>query len=177
MAEDMTPAKSSGGIGCLKIALLFGGLIVVALIALTILGAVVGGDETAESAGDTGASATSNLAGNVSAEPENSVSLTGPQGNAARSAQQYLSMSGFSRKGLIQQLSSDAGEGYELADATAAVDSLNVDWNEQAVRSAKTYLEMSGFSCKGLVQQLSSGAGEDFTLAEAKYGAQQAGAC
>jgi hypothetical protein len=104
-------------------------------------------------------------------------SLTAPQNNAVRSARQYLSMQGFSRAGLIQQLSSDAGEGYEIGDATAAVDSLSVDWNQQAARSAKQYLSMQGFSCKGLVQQLSSPAGEGYTVDQARYGAKQAGAC
>jgi Host cell surface-exposed lipoprotein len=104
-------------------------------------------------------------------------SLTAPQNNAARSAKQYLDLQGFSRKGLIQQLSSDAGNGYEVADATAAVDGLNVDWNQQAARSAKQYLDMMGFSCKGLVQQLSSSAGSGYTVDQARYGAKQAGAC
>lgn len=103
--------------------------------------------------------------------------LTGPQNNAARSAKQYLSLKGFSRKGLIQQLSSDAGDGYGLSDATAAVDSLNVDWNQQAARSAKQYLSLLGFSCKGLVQQLTSKAGDGYTIPQATYGAQRAGAC
>lgn len=104
-------------------------------------------------------------------------SLTGPQKNAVRSAKQYISMQGFSRDGLIQQLSSDYGEGYRVTDATVAVDSLNIDWNTQAVRSAKQYLNMQGFSCKGLIQQLSSSAGEKYTVSQATYGAQQAGAC
>ena len=104
-------------------------------------------------------------------------SLTASQANAVRSAKQYLSMTGFSREGLIDQLSSDAGEGYSLADATAAVDSLSVDWNENAARSAKQYLQMSGFSCQGLIEQLSSSAGEKYTRAQATYGARQAGAC
>lgn len=104
-------------------------------------------------------------------------SLTGPQNNAVRSAVQYLSISGFSRNGLIQQLSSDAGDGYKVADATVAVDSLNIDWNKQAVKSAKQYLSISGFSCKGLIEQLSSGAGDGYTKTQATYGAQQAGAC
>ena len=85
--------------------------------------------------------------------------LTGPQNNAVRSANQYLSMTGFSRNGLIHQLSSDAGEGFDVSDATIAVDSMNIDWNQQAVRSAKQYLNMMGFSCKGLIKQLSSSAG------------------
>ncbi len=106
-----------------------------------------------------------------------SVGLFGPQANAARSAQQYLEMTGFSRRGLIEQLSSDAGEGYNVEDATAAVDSLTVDWNEQAARSARQYLEMTGFSCRGLIEQLSSEAGSKYAKAQARYGAEQAGAC
>jgi len=103
--------------------------------------------------------------------------LTGPQNNAVRSANQYLSMMGFSREGLIQQLSSDAGDGYSVTDATVAVDSLNINWNRQAVRSAQHYLSMMGFSCKGLIEQLSSDAGEKYTVSQATYGAREAGAC
>lgn len=103
--------------------------------------------------------------------------LTGPQKNAVRSANNYLSMTGFSRDGLIEQLSSSYGEGYDRADATAAVDSLSVDWNVQAKRSAEQYLAMMGFSCNGLIEQLSSDAGEKYTQSQAAYGAQQAGAC
>ena len=104
-------------------------------------------------------------------------SLTGPQKNAVRSAKQYLSIQGFSRAGLIEQLSSDAGDGYKVADATAAVDSLGVDWNKQAERSAKQYLDLTGFSCKGLIQQLSSSAGDRYTKDQAAHGSRAAGAC
>uniref|UniRef100_UPI004047AE26 Ltp family lipoprotein n=2 Tax=Yoonia sp. TaxID=2212373 RepID=UPI004047AE26 len=103
--------------------------------------------------------------------------LTGPQRNAVRSAESYLSFTGFSRAGLIDQLSSSYGDGYDVADATAAVDSLAIDWKYQAVRSARQYLEMMGFSCNGLIEQLSSDAGEKYTKSQAGYGAQQAGAC
>jgi hypothetical protein len=103
--------------------------------------------------------------------------LTPAQANAVRSAEQYLSMTGFSRDGLIQQLSSSAGDGYSVADATAAVDSLTVDWNENAAKSARQYLNMSGFSCQGLIEQLSSRAGDKYTVAQATYGAREAGAC
>lgn len=103
--------------------------------------------------------------------------LTGPQRNAVRSATQYLSVMSFSRAGLINQLSSSVGAGYEVADATAAVDSMNVDWNQQAVMSAKRYLDLMGFSCKGLINQLSSTAGDKYSVSQATYGAQQAGAC
>jgi hypothetical protein len=103
--------------------------------------------------------------------------LAGPVENAIRSAESYLSLSGFSRDGLIEQLSSSYGDGYSISDATAAVDSLSVDWNAQAVRSAEQYLQMTGFSCSGLIEQLSSDYGSKYTVDQATYGAKQAGAC
>lgn len=103
--------------------------------------------------------------------------LTQPQRNAVRSAESYLSFMAFSRQGLIDQLSSSYAAGYAVADATAAVDSMNIDWEAQAARSAKSYLEMMGFSCCGLIEQLSSPAGDKYTESQARYGAQQAGAC
>lgn len=117
----------------------------------------------------------SNSKNNFAFTPNNSKSTS--QGNAIRSAKQYINISGFSRAGLIKQLSSDAGDGYSTADATAAVDSLNIDWNSQATRSARQYLSISGFSCKGLIEQLSSTAGDGYTESQAIHGAQQAGAC
>ena len=104
-------------------------------------------------------------------------SLTGPQKNAVRSAQSYLSFQGFSRAGLIEQLSSEYGDGYSRSDATVAVDSLTVDWNEQAARSARSYLDMMGFSCSGLIDQLSSSYGDKYTSDQARAGANAAGAC
>tara|TARA_B100000678_G_C18170931_1_gene487159 strand:+ start:794 stop:1174 length:381 start_codon:yes stop_codon:yes gene_type:complete len=104
-------------------------------------------------------------------------SLTGPQKNAVRSAEAYLTVQGFSRAGLIEQLSSSYGDGYSYSDATVAVDSLSVNWNEQAVRSARDYLSLMGFSCSGLVEQLSSSYGDKFTQSQAQYGANEAGAC
>jgi hypothetical protein len=103
--------------------------------------------------------------------------LTAAQMNARRSAQQYLDMAGFSREGLIQQLSSEYGSGYSREDAEAAVDSMDVDWNENAARSARQYLEMTGFSCSKLTEQLSSEYGSKYTVEEARYGASAAGAC
>jgi Host cell surface-exposed lipoprotein len=113
----------------------------------------------------------------VGATPTWADNLTGPQKNAVRSAKQYLSSTGFSRSGLIDQLSSYYGDGYNLNVATIAVDSLRVDWKKQAVRSAKEYLSVQGFSCKGLIEQLSSSYGDKYTVEQATYGAQQAGAC
>ncbi|WP_309230758.1 Ltp family lipoprotein [Nocardia sp. SYP-A9097] len=91
--------------------------------------------------------------------------ITSSQRNAIRSAQQYLDYSAFSRSGLIHQLEY---EDFSTADATFAVDSLNVDWNEQAAKSAKQYLEYTSFSRSGLIDQLVY---DGFTRAQAEYGA------
>lgn len=103
--------------------------------------------------------------------------LSGAAWQAARSAQVYLSMGGFSRQGLIDQLSSSYGDGYDVGSATQAVDSLSVDWNDQAAQAAERYLSISGFSCSGLIDQLSSSYGDQFTRSQAQYGARAAGAC
>jgi len=102
-------------------------------------------------------------------------SMTKSQEQAIGSAEDYLEYSAFSRKGLIQQLSSDAGEGFSKSDAKFAVDHIKVDWNEQAAKSAESYLEYSNFSRKGLIQQLESEAGEGFTHAQAVYGVNKSG--
>ncbi|ESQ82420.1 hypothetical protein AEAC466_17520 [Asticcacaulis sp. AC466] len=97
--------------------------------------------------------------------------------NAASAAKTYLQISAFSRQGLIDQLSSSSGEKYDVNDARAAVDSLNVDWNDQAALSAQSYLSLMSFSCQGMIQQLASPAGGKFTQTQAEYGARKAGIC
>lgn len=101
--------------------------------------------------------------------------LTFGQEQAIGAAKDYLDTSAFSRAGLIEQLSSAYGSGFSRADATFAVDHLNVNWKEQAVLSAKEYLRTMHFSRAGLIQQLSSAYGSQFTRAEATYAADQVG--
>ncbi|MCV0403791.1 MAG: Ltp family lipoprotein [Chloroflexi bacterium] len=94
--------------------------------------------------------------------------LTNGQRNAIESAESYLAFSAFSESGLVDQLEF---EGYSTADATFAVGSLDVDWNEQAAKSAAAYLEFSSFSLPGLIEQLEF---EGFTAQQATYGANKA---
>jgi hypothetical protein len=105
--------------------------------------------------------------------------LTQQQKNAVQAAKNYLSTEpGFSQQGLIDQLDSPDGSGFSVADATAAVNSLTVNWDAQAVDAAKNYDSTEGgFSCSGMVQQLDSPDGSQFTVAQATYGATQAGNC
>ena len=93
------------------------------------------------------------------------------QQSAVRAAENYLNVAGMSRSGLINQLTSY--DGFSTEDATFAVDSITVDWNEQAARSAQNYLNVAGMSRSGLINQLTSYDG--YTPSQAAYGASAAG--
>lgn len=56
------------------------------------------------------------------------------QDSATRKASDYLAFMAFSRSGLIEQLEY---EGFTIQEATAAVDSLATNYNEQAAKKAK----------------------------------------
>ena len=96
-------------------------------------------------------------------------SLTVAQENAIGQAESYLDMGGFSESGLIQQLKF---EGYSKKDATLAVQSVEVDWNEQAAIAAENYMNTSNFSRSGLIDQLEY---EGFTSKQATHGADSVG--
>lgn len=102
-------------------------------------------------------------------------SYTKAQENAIRSAQSYVDLMPFSRAGLIDQLSSEYGEGFNRADAEFAVDHIDVDWFAEAVESAESYLETMPMSRQGLIDQLTSEYGEQFTLKQATQAANAVG--
>lgn len=99
--------------------------------------------------------------------------MTQSQENAVKSALSYIDYDGFSRDGLIEQLSSKYGDQFSREDAEFAVNYVeehnNIDWNEQAIRNAESYLELTSFSRDGLIGQLSSQAGSQFTKDQAEY--------
>lgn len=96
-------------------------------------------------------------------EPEPVIEGTLSQKNAIKSANNYLSLTAFSKNGLIKQLEF---EGFSNADATYAVNQLNVNWKEQAVKSANNYLKLTAFSSSSLIKQLEF---EGFSNADATY--------
>jgi hypothetical protein len=136
----------------------------------------IGSGDSQKYSGSSSNSGYSSSGGGTSAQNvQPTDNYTASQRNAIRSAKSYLQMKGFSKAGLINQLSSEYGEGFPKADAVFAVNHIEVDWNEQAYRSAKSYLQMKGFSRSGLIQQLTSEHGEGFTQAQAEYGVTKAG--
>ena len=161
------------------------------IVVLFIIIGVASGGGSEKSTGSTSAAASATTSASSSPASSTASASSGPttpaapksnltvsQQNAVKAARNYLSISGFSKQGLIDQLSSSAGDKYSVHDATVAVDSLHdVDWNAEAVKSAKDYMSTSSFSCSGLTDQLSSSAGSKFTAAQAKYAATKVGLC
>lgn len=100
--------------------------------------------------------------------------LESGQENALEAAQNYVDMMPFSKAGLIEQLSSSAGNQYPLTDAQYAAEHVDADWNAEAVEAAKDYVDLMPMSKAELIEQLSSDAGSKFTHAQAVYGANKA---
>lgn len=89
--------------------------------------------------------------------------------NALKKAQQYLKITAFSYKGLIEQLEY---EKFTHEESVYAADNCGADWNEQAAKKAEKYLNLTSFSKEGLIEQLEY---DGFTYEQAVYGAQSCG--
>lgn len=90
--------------------------------------------------------------------------------SALDTAKSYLNSLYFSREGLIEQLEY---EGFSTSEATAAVDSLIVDWNVQAAGCARNYLRtFPDWNRSEMIDQLEY---EGFTYSQAAYGADAVG--
>ena len=98
--------------------------------------------------------------------------MTTAQENAYEAAKNYIDTLAFSKKGLMQQLTSEY-EGYKKKDARFAIELLEkngeVNWKDEAVEAAQNYLDTQSFSKDGLYEQLVSEYGEGFTKKQARY--------
>ena len=95
-----------------------------AAVIIVIIGSqVVGGgdDGSAPAADDSSSQSTDSGKKDTSTDEQAQPNLTSGQENALAAAENYLSFTPFSRKGLIEQLSSDAGDKYTLKQATYGV--------------------------------------------------------
>ena len=88
---------------------------------------------------------------------------------ALKAAEQYLSTMPFSKEGLYQQLSSQAGSKFPPEAARYAVENVKTDWNKNALEAAKNYLKIMPMSNADLHQQLTSSAGDKYTKEQADY--------
>lgn len=138
-------------------------IIVVAVIIIAI-SCSAGDDEDKSPTSDTNTTTTEE-----STEPE----MTTAQANAYEAAKNYVDTMAFSRKGLIQQLTSEYGDNYKKKDAVFAVNLLQknkeVNWKDEAEEAARAYLDTQTFSEEGLFEQLTSEYGDQFTEKQARY--------
>lgn len=84
-------------------------------------------------------------------------------------ANSYLSVSAFSRQGLVDQLIFDQ---FTPDQASFGVGQCGADWNYQASKKAAQYLELMAFSREQLIAQLEF---DKFTHEQAVYGAESNG--
>jgi hypothetical protein len=98
---------------------------------------------------------------------------------AIEDAKKYLALYGFSKQGLIVQLSSEFGSGHSVENSTKAVEYLEetmpIDWNEQAVKSAETYQSVMDFSRDSMIEMLTSEYGGQYTKEQAEYAVDKLG--
>lgn len=93
--------------------------------------------------------------------------------NAVEQANSYITGQNFSKSGLIEQLSSEYGEGFPKETAEKAVNLLDkydfIDWNEQALATGKRYYTEQNMSKDGVYEQLVSEYGDGYTPEQAQY--------
>lgn len=139
-------------------------IIIILLVVIVVIACSSGDDEDKSPTPDTDT---------ATVEENELPDMTTAQENAYESAKSYVDTLAFSKKGLMKQLTSDYGEGYEKKDARFAIKLLQkrgeVNWKEEAVEAAQNYLDTQSFSKKGLFEQLTSEYADQFTEKQAQY--------
>lgn len=92
--------------------------------------------------------------------------------SAVDSALSYITFTGFSREGLIKQLTSPYGEDLDEELAVAAVDFLEdnnlVSWDDEAIECAEGYVTYLSVSRQAVYDYLCSDYGDGFTPEQAE---------
>ena len=152
----------------------------VAVLAVFVIVGAFGGDSdnTSNSSSKTEQNSSNNSSSSSTAEsssaPESSSSenVSAEYRAALRKAQSYSDNMYMSKKGVYDQLTSEAGEQFPADAAQYAVDHVKADWNKNALEKAKSYQENMDMSVEAIRDQLTSEAGEQFTQEEADYAIQ-----
>lgn len=111
-----------------------------------------------------------NNTGTPKPQEDNKSSATTEQKNALKKAQTYATSMHMSKQKVYDQLVSEYGEGFSVADAQYAIDNLtSIDWNANALAKAKTYYTTMSMSKSKIYDQLISEYGEKFTPEQAQY--------
>lgn len=102
-------------------------------------------------------------------ESESSIKASSQQTAALHSAEAYANNMNMSKAAILDQLTSDAGDKFDQADAQYAVDHVKTDWNKNALKSAESYQKDQDMSTEEIRDQLTSPDGDQFTQEQADY--------
>ena len=75
----------------------------------------------------------------------------------------------MSKKGIYDQLISEHADQFTPEEAQYAIDTMEADWNENALESAKVYQDELAMSPDAIHDQLTSDYGDQFTAEQADY--------
>ncbi len=92
--------------------------------------------------------------------------------SALKAAKNYSGTMHMSKRGIYDQLTSDAGDKFSPEAAQYAVDHVNANWYTNALKAAKNYQDTMAMSPDAIRDQLTSDAGDKFTPEEADYAIQ-----
>ena len=148
-------------------------IILCILVLIGIIGSIAGGgDETEDVNSNNDTAIETTIEATETEAPDPTADYTMEEKNCYEAAMNYLDFMGFSKRGLIDQLSSEYGDNYPKETAEKVVNDIEaaglVNWEEQAERSAKNYLDTMSFSKEELIDQLSSEYGDKYTREEAE---------
>lgn len=103
------------------------------------------------------------------AEEEAESSVPAEYTSAFTSAETYSDMMHMSKAGIFDQLTSEYGGQFTEDAAQYAVDTIDADWNQNALESARTYQNEMAMSPAAIHDQLTSEYGGQFTSSQADY--------
>lgn len=165
---------------------------VLAIIIVSMLGNAIGGGggrkDDNKSASQNASSSVSKNVKSSSNKPASSQSSSSTESSSSKSssssvpaeyksalikAKIYATTMKMSKKGVYDQLTSDAGEKFSAQAGQYAIDHLTgIDWNANALAKAKSYQKEMSMSPEAIRDQLTSASGEQFTPQEASYAIQ-----
>ena len=105
----------------------------------------------------------------VEEEPASDPDVPAEYTSALNQAIAYSDTMHMSKQGIYDQLVSEYGGQFSEEAAQYAVDTVEADWNANALAKAENYSDTMYMSKKGIYDQLISEYGEQFTEAEAQY--------
>ena len=135
--------------------------VIIVLVLLLGIGSMGSDNDSSSSSDTTTESSTKSSSSSTHASAQQTAAL--------HSAETYANDMNMSKAAILDQLTSDAGDKFDQADAQYAVDHVKTDWNKNALKSAESYQKDQDMSTEEIRDQLTSPDGDQFTQEQADY--------